>query len=237
MQAATVIVAWYIRDRIQRKRRKQRKAFKRGLAQRAREAIRERESGRGMSKGERVRRWVMSVPTGEENASQAGSAAARRSPELPADQEEREFDIDRERGEDKDSQLYNVADNLIKSHLARIDVPLLGVLSFDPESESSDSEESDYELMDYEDEPELGEDPGEEEEEDDDDEEEEEEEEYDDEDDAEDDDGYNDYDDYYEDQRRGRGAGRDGKADETASKAAQIGTTKGSRKRSRSSVS
>ncbi|KAK4239807.1 hypothetical protein C8A03DRAFT_13830 [Achaetomium macrosporum] len=154
MQAATVIVAWYIRDRIQRRRKRRRRAFKRGLKARttsaAAAASMSREPGGGgggarVTKGEAVRRWVMGVPSA---ASPAGSTGSR---DVPLDKEEADFDMDREVPADKDTQLFNVADNLIKSHLARIDVPLLGVLSFDESETESESESEVDDFMDYED--------------------------------------------------------------------------------------
>ena len=64
------------------------------------------------------------------------------------DKEEMEFEMDREvpgaADKDKDAHLFSVADNLIKSQLTRIDVPLLGALSFD-ESDESDSESEEEE--------------------------------------------------------------------------------------------
>lgn len=54
--------------------------------------------------------------------------------------------MDKESNLDKDTQLFNIADNLIKGQLARIDVPLLGVLSFD----ESDSESDDDDMREYE---------------------------------------------------------------------------------------
>lgn len=133
---------------------------------------------------------------------------------LPADKEERDFDMDREVPADKDTQLFSVADNLIKSHLARVDVPLLGVLSFD-ESESESESEDDF--MDYE----------EDEEEDDD--------EYEDEgEDRVEVDRVKEEED--EVRRRAGGVGKEELA--SASKDAQLGTTtKGSRKRSHSLIS
>lgn len=214
MQAATVIVAWYIRDRISRRRKRQKRSFKRALSQRAAATRSSRGDGK-ITKGESVRRWVMNVPLA---TAAAAAAAAGPSPppppppqELPVDQDEAAFDVDREPPADKDSQLFSVADNLIKSHLARVDIPLLGVLSFD---ESDSESESEYDIMDYEDELE------------------EYEEEY------EDDDGAEMPED---EERQGRPGGQE--KPETAvtgtdSKHAHLGTTtKGSRKRSHSSIS
>jgi hypothetical protein len=123
--------------------------------------------------------------------------------------------MDRDVPADKDSQLFSVADNLIKSHLARVDVPLLGVLSFD-ESESESESEDDF--MDYEE--------GEEEDDKDD-------EEYEDEEGAEVD-GENEKEE--EVRRRAGGVVKEELA--STSKDAQPGTTaKGSRKRSHSLIS
>ncbi|KAL2161497.1 hypothetical protein VTH06DRAFT_8059 [Thermothelomyces fergusii] len=105
----------------------------------------------------------------------------RRTP--PADREEAEFDIDRDVPADKDAQLLETTKNIINSQLARLDVPLLGTVSFD----DSESETEDEDFMDYEDHDfgvgDLGrnEEAMEEEEEEDDDEEEEDEDDEDDE--------------------------------------------------------
>ncbi|KAJ4296021.1 hypothetical protein N0V88_004723 [Collariella sp. IMI 366227] len=184
MQAATVIVAWYIRDRISRRRKRQKRDYE----------------------GEAVRRWVMNVPIGSSAA--PPSTGSR---DVPADRSEVDFDMDREVPADKDSQLFGVADNLIKSHLARIDVPLLGVLSFDESESESETEEDEF--MDYEDELDDGE-----------------------EEDYEDGDGEEGDDDDDDDDIVGRGGGQEELA--STSKDAQLGTTiKGSRKRSHSEIS
>ena len=144
MQAAMLVVAWYIRDRITRRRKKQKRVFKRVLNEKC-------SPRHKITKGESVRRWVMDIPLGARTPSTVHDNLA--------DEEEATFSMDKEPAPDKDAQLFNVANNLIKSQLARIDVPLLGILNLD-ESESEDSE--DEYLRDYDDE---------EEEEDDDDEE------------------------------------------------------------------
>ena len=56
------------------------------------------------------------------------------------------------KAQDKDNQLYTIADNLIKSQLARIDVPLLGVLNLDDSDSESSEEEEEEEEEEYEDE-------------------------------------------------------------------------------------
>ncbi|KAK0618136.1 hypothetical protein B0T17DRAFT_325181 [Bombardia bombarda] len=193
MSAAMLIVAWYIRDRISRRRRKQKRVFKRRLSAKS--------SRSKITKGESVRRWVMEVPL------DATTPSASPAQEKLADQEEAQFSMDKDTAPDKDSHLFNIADNLIKSQLAKIDVPLLGTLSFD----ESESESEDEEIPDYDDEEEE-----EDEEEDDDDEYEE---------------GYNMADDYVDDTHKG------GKCYETiGSEEAQLGTGKGSGKHTASSV-
>jgi len=148
MQAAMLIVAWYIRDRIARRRRKQRRAFKQGLKRRA--GARRgagNDSRNRITKGEAVRRWVLSVPA--EPAPAAEDAKSR-----VLDKEEMEFEMDREvpaANKDKDAHLFSVADNLIKSQLTRIDVPLLGALSFDESDDSESESEEEFEEEEEED--------------------------------------------------------------------------------------
>jgi hypothetical protein len=141
---------------------------------------------------------------------------------VPLDREEMDFDVDREVPADKDTQLFHVADNLIKRHLATVDVPLLGVLSFD-ESESESECEAEEDFMDYEEEEGEGEEDYDEEEE-----------EYDEED---EDDEVGEEDEEYDDHVRGRGRGGAKEELASASKDAELGTTtNGSRQHSRGSV-
>ena len=130
MQAAMLVVAWYIRDRIQRRRRKQKRAFRGGL--RKQNAAKSK-----VTKGETVRRWVMKVP--EEAVS----------PYLPAledliDDDEANFSMDSSPPPpDKDTKLFETADQLIKSQYRKIEVPMLGILSFDESDSESGSEADD----------------------------------------------------------------------------------------------
>jgi hypothetical protein len=177
MQAAMLVVAWYIRDRISRKRKRAKRRFKRGLAEKS--VVRPK-----VTKGESVRRWVLDVPSstrrkptsdrasGNEDAKNGtGTSCAMAVKEdaaaaaikevaggvetddatvlnpnlLPVhdamlDHEEAEFSMDNDTTPDKDTKLFNVADNLIKSQLAKIDVPLLGALSFDESDSESDDD-------------------------------------------------------------------------------------------------
>jgi len=132
-----LIVAWYIRDRISRRRKRQRRAFRRGLKQKAKLGPKNR-----ITKGESVRRWVLDVPLGATASPRADTSDEKRF----LDKEEEAFEMDRDDNTpDKDTQLFNVADGMIKSQLARIDVPLLGVLSFDESDSESESESEDEE--------------------------------------------------------------------------------------------
>ncbi|KAK5658826.1 hypothetical protein OQA88_1638 [Cercophora sp. LCS_1] len=210
MQAAMLIVAWYIRDRISRRRRKQKRSFKRGLQQRCKTDAKNK-----ITKGESVRRWVMNVPLGATTLPHSESPEEKK----PLDKEEEAFEMDKDdQMPDKDAQLFSLADGMIKSQLARIDVPLLGVLSFD-ESDDSDSDDDEEEEEEEEEEEDDMEDDNFEQAEDEEMGEEEEEEEYEDED-------------------------ADGEADDaaeeevvTGSKSVHLGSTKGSRKRTSSCLS
>lgn len=143
MQAAMLVVAWYIRDRINRRRRRQRRSFKHGLKQKARLGPRSK-----ITKGETVRRWVMDVPLGATASPKAESNDEKRF----LDKEEETFEMDKEDPPvDKDTQLFNVADSMIKSQVARIDVPLLGILSFDKSDDESESESEEEEEEEEED--------------------------------------------------------------------------------------
>lgn len=152
-QAAMLVVAWYIRDRIQRRRRREKRQFKRGLASKAPNGVTKAgktpTTGGRVTKGEAVRKWVLQIPEGTAALSPNTPSARDR----PADPDEVSFDIDRDTVSDKDMRLYNVADNLIKSQLARIDVPMMGALSFDASETESESEEEEEEDDEEEDEP------------------------------------------------------------------------------------
>ncbi|KAG7125737.1 hypothetical protein HYQ44_000777 [Verticillium longisporum] len=107
MQAAMLVVAWYVRDRIQRRRRRQKRSFRAGL--------RARDSRSRVTKGERVRRWVTQVP---DNV----VAPQEQSRDDLADHEEASFSVDRE--------MYR-----------KVDVPMLGLMSFDMSDSDSDSDD------------------------------------------------------------------------------------------------
>lgn len=132
MQSAMLVVAWYIRDRIGRRRRKSKRAFRRGLREKNTAAAMRR-----VPKGETVRKWVMDIP----DAALSPNNGMRDDAKL--DVEEREFDIEKEVTPDKDSQLFSVADQMIKSQLAKIDIPLLGALNLD-DSDSETDDDDDF---------------------------------------------------------------------------------------------
>ncbi|RGP62069.1 hypothetical protein FSPOR_9527 [Fusarium sporotrichioides] len=136
MQASMLVVAWYVRDRIQRRRRREKRQFRHGLKRRT--------DQNKIAKTEVVRRWVKQIPEGQEAPSNPIDTQL-------ADREEAEFSMDRETQPDKDTKLFDMADNLIKSQYKKIEVPIMGVLNFDEsdnESESDLDEPEQYEEMD-----------------------------------------------------------------------------------------
>lgn len=126
MQAAMLVVAWYVRDRIKRRRRRQKDRFRRGLRER-------RARARPRAKGEAVREWVRQVP---HDAFPPDSVPM----DKVTDKEEERFSMDADVPPDKDTKLLEMADGLIKNQSRNIEVPLLGFLSFD--ESDSDSETS-----------------------------------------------------------------------------------------------
>ncbi|KAF5020551.1 hypothetical protein F66182_7415 [Fusarium sp. NRRL 66182] len=136
MQASMLVVAWYVRDRIQRRRRREKRHFRSGL--------RRKTTQNKIARTEVVRRWVKQIPEEPE------------SPNSPiniqlADRAEAEFTMDRDPQPDKDTKLFEMADNLIKSQYKKIEVPIMGVLNFDDsdnDSESEPDEPEQYEEMD-----------------------------------------------------------------------------------------
>ncbi|SPN97109.1 uncharacterized protein DNG_00625 [Cephalotrichum gorgonifer] len=126
MQAAMLVVAWYVRDRIRRRRRRRKDTFRRGLRER-------RARPRPASRREAVRKWVMQVP----RETLPADAVAM---DTVADKEEKEFNLDVEAPPDRDAKLFEVADGLIKSQYRGVEVPLMGVLSFEESESESESE-------------------------------------------------------------------------------------------------
>ncbi|CAN8099135.1 unnamed protein product [Discula destructiva] len=227
VQAAMLVVAWYIRDRIGRRKRRNKRAFRRGLREKNYQASALPRRGRGGGGGgggrvggskasQNVRKWVMGIPdeaTATMMLMSSGNGALDDDDDdmRRLDKEEREFDVDKEAPKDKESQLFAVADQMIKSQLAKIDVPLLGALNLDDSDRESDSEDdASYDLTDYD---------MEDEDDDDDDEEEEGEEEYE----------YDEYEDDLDYEEESAAYVEDG-----VSKEALNGTGKGSLKRKRS---
>lgn len=128
MQAAMLVVAWYVRDRIRRRRRRQKDRFRRGLRERRARPV-------GVRKDEAVRRWMVQVPRDPLPPNSLVMDKA-------VDKEEEEFSMDVEAPPDKDAKLYEMAEGMIKSQYRKIEVPLMGVLSFDDsESESEEDNE------------------------------------------------------------------------------------------------
>ncbi|RGP81531.1 hypothetical protein FLONG3_263 [Fusarium longipes] len=135
MQASMLVVAWYVRDRIQRRRRREKRQFRSGLKRRT--------DQNKIAKTEVVRRWVKQIPEGPESPNKTIDTQL-------ADREEAEFSMDRDTQPDKDTKLFEMADNLIKSQYKKIEVPIMGVLNFDESDNDSESDmdEPEYEEMD-----------------------------------------------------------------------------------------
>lgn len=130
MQASMLVVAWYVRDRIQRRRRREKRRFKSGL--------RRRTAQPKITRTEVVRRWVKQVPEEPESPSTAATMQM-------ADAEEVGFSMDKEPQPDKDAKLFEMADNLIKSQYKKIEVPIMGVLNFDESDNDSESDPDEVE--------------------------------------------------------------------------------------------
>ena len=130
MGAATLIVAWYVRDRIQRRRRREHRRFRRGLE--ARCAEQRTPIGNKM---ERVRRWAMGLPQGVPGLGNV--AAARERPPV----------WDGKPCEGKDNELYDLTNRLIRSQVTGLNIPTIGELDLgsDPGSETDDEEEEEEE--------------------------------------------------------------------------------------------
>jgi hypothetical protein len=135
-----LVVAWYVRDRVKRRRRREKRKFRKGLSKKYTKSR--------VTRGETVRRWVLDVP------SDVMSQSEDRLERL-VDQEEAEFTLDKEVPPDQDAKLFNIADGLIRNQLAQVNVPLMGVLNFD-ESDSESEEEEEEEEEDEEDEEDEG---------------------------------------------------------------------------------
>ncbi|KAH8844797.1 hypothetical protein MCOR27_008814 [Pyricularia oryzae] len=139
-QAAMLVVAWYVRDRIQRRRKREKRQFRRGLSERSAATA---PTPAGVGKKKRVEatvdKWIGHVP---KDVLPSPNTAAL---DKPIDTDELGFSIDAEPSPtDGDDKLFAVADGMIKSQLARIEVPLLGALDFAADDDNSDSE-SDFE--------------------------------------------------------------------------------------------
>lgn len=142
MQASMLVVAWYVRDRIQRRRRREKRRFKSGL--------RRRTSQPKVTRTEVVRRWVKQIPEVAEPPNDPVK-------DLPLDKVEAEFSMDKDPQPDKDAKLFEMADNLIKSQYKKIEVPIMGVLNFDDSDNDSESDLDEPEQFDEMEEDEEGE--------------------------------------------------------------------------------
>jgi hypothetical protein len=130
-----LVVAWYVRDRVKRRRRREKRKFRKGLSEKCTKSR--------VRKGETVRRWVLDVP------SDVMSQSEDRLERL-VDQEEAEFTMEKESPPDPDAKLFSIADGLIRNQLAQVNVPLMGVLNFDESDSESEEEEEEEEEEDEE---------------------------------------------------------------------------------------
>ncbi|KAL2757470.1 hypothetical protein ACRALDRAFT_1060837 [Sodiomyces alcalophilus JCM 7366] len=136
MQAAMLVVAWYIRDRIQRRRRKEKRKFRAGLRARNQAPQRSRHGGGGDPR-ESVCRWLMQLP---EDPVSPDVPPVEAGPEKK--EKEKEPAVDGNFGpEDDDAKLYDMADRLIKSQSGKVGVPMLGMLSFEESDGDTESED------------------------------------------------------------------------------------------------
>lgn len=143
MQSAMLVVAWYVRDRISRRRRRARNRFRRGLAEKC-------ASRPAVTKGESVRRWIVEVEQGTPTTPVENDHDPRTSPphseegfsprEVPFDRDEGDFSMHHGMA-DKDTELLNVANNLMQNQLVEVHLPLFGVLSLDESDSESDEED------------------------------------------------------------------------------------------------
>ncbi|KAF5658757.1 hypothetical protein FHETE_9729 [Fusarium heterosporum] len=133
MQASMLVVAWYVRDRIQRRRRREKRHFRSGL--------RRRTDHNKIARTEVVRRWVKQIPEAPESPNDLVNFQL-------TDREEADFDMDRETQPDKDRKLFEMADNLIKSQYRKIEIPIMGVLNFDESDNESESDQEEPEQCD-----------------------------------------------------------------------------------------
>ncbi|KAL1899648.1 hypothetical protein Cpir12675_001325 [Ceratocystis pirilliformis] len=141
MQAAMLVVAWYVRDRIRRRRKKQKRRFHSGLKalgthnQKMTTISGAHEEPDKINKSDAVSRWILNVPEEMTSPNVVGTA------EEPAESEDPTSpDTDAPLG--RDGKLLRIADNLIRSQYRKLNVPLLGLLSFDESSGESDDEDS-----------------------------------------------------------------------------------------------
>lgn len=126
MQASKLVVAWYIRDRIQRKRRQQKRKFNSGLRDRATKA--------GSARGDAISRWVAQIP---ETPTPPEITTAT----TLVDAEEANFTMDTQTQPiDQETKIFQTVDTLIRSQTKKIELPLLGILDLaesDVESEDA----------------------------------------------------------------------------------------------------
>lgn len=138
MHGSKLVVAWYIRDRIQRKRRQQKRKFHTGLKERA--------SKPKMTRRDGIARWVSQI---SEDSTPPDKAVTERS----LDRDEIDFTIGATKPVDPESKMLQTVDMLIRSQTKKVELPVLGVLDLsesDHESEDT-SDQGDDCSMDFDD--------------------------------------------------------------------------------------
>lgn len=172
-QAGMLVVAWYVRDRIARRRRRARRRFRDCLAQLSAPCANPCGAGRSrgnantapaaaaaaaavagsrITRGERVRRWVLSTPDVDLKSPAEALAQVPASPDLDPEEVAFRMAVDAVDGGDhqpqtskatNDARLYAFADALIKRNAGRTSLPIFGELSFDEDSGSESDSDSD----------------------------------------------------------------------------------------------
>jgi hypothetical protein len=138
MNGSKLVVAWYIRDRIQRKRRHRRRKFNAGLRDRATQGKKANQDS--------TTRWVSGISDISVPPDQLAAGSLQ-------DEEEANFSLDVCKPVDQEAKMFQTVDTLIRSQAKKIELPVLGVLDLsesDNESEGSSAQSEDG-AMDFDD--------------------------------------------------------------------------------------
>ncbi|KAI9166978.1 hypothetical protein HJFPF1_03096 [Paramyrothecium foliicola] len=138
MHGSKLVVAWYIRDRIQRKRRQQKRKFHTGLKERA--------SKPKTTRRDAIARWVSQI---SDDSTPPDKAVTERC----LDRDEIDFTINTAKPMDSESKMLQTVDTLIRSQTKKVELPMLGVLDLSESDHESDdtSDQDDDCSMDFDD--------------------------------------------------------------------------------------